>query len=73
MGILRSWAFNRPPCSPSCGIINASHYKEALQLVYLAYGHCSGTTVSCVTVNTGQGSNGEVITKTFDEDGEVSK
>lgn len=69
----KSWAFERPYCSPSGGVVTASHYKEAIALVHLAHGYCSGTTVSCAAVNTGQGSNGKVTTETFDEDGRVSE
>ena len=65
--VAKSWAFNRPYCSPNGGMVKASHYKEAIQLVHLAYGYASGTTVSCAVIV----ADGGVTTKTFDEDGEV--
>ena len=71
MADLKVWAFRRPYCTPSGGTIQASHYREAIALLHLAYGYCSNTRVSCATVNLGQGGDGGVVTKTFDENGEV--
>ena len=44
---LRNWAFIRPYCSPTSGVIQAYEAKEAIDLVHEVYGFASNTSIYC--------------------------
>lgn len=44
---MKSWAFSRPYCSPTSGILQAKTADEAIDLIHKAYGFASNTSVYC--------------------------
>lgn len=44
---LKSWAFQRPFCTPTGGFVLARTAPEAISLIHFAHGYCSNTKVFC--------------------------
>ena len=42
---MKSFAFNRPYCSPEGGLVCAVDFADAIDLVHSAYGYASNTRV----------------------------